>query len=43
MHVDSCLGSFVAIYAKEVGAKVPDYDFSVEGNFTIYLRKANLT
>ncbi len=37
MHVDSCLGSFVGVYAKSVGAKIPDFDFSVDGNSYKYI------
>ena len=31
MHVDACLGGFIDPFAKELGFKIPDFDFSLEG------------
>ena len=30
-HVDACVGGFILHWFKELGHKVPDYDFTVEG------------
>lgn len=31
LHVDACLGGFVLPWAKKLGYKVPEFDFSLEG------------
>lgn len=31
LHVDACLGGFLAPFAKDEGFEIPDFDFSVEG------------
>lgn len=31
LHVDSCLGSFIMPYARDLGAKIKEFDFKVPG------------
>lgn len=31
LHVDACVGGFIAPFAKTLGAGIPDFDFSIEG------------
>lgn len=31
MHVDACIGGFLLPFARDLGARVPDFDFSVPG------------
>lgn len=31
MHVDACVGGYIAPFAKQLGAVIPDWDFSVPG------------
>lgn len=44
-HVDGCIGGFVLPYFKRLGAKVPDFDFSVPGvtSMSMDLHKYALT
>lgn len=39
LHIDACLGGFVIPWAIENGAKIPKFDFSVDGDsiFITYL------
>jgi sphinganine-1-phosphate aldolase len=33
LHIDACLGGFVIPWAIENGAKIPKFDFTVDGDF----------
>lgn len=35
MHVDSCLGGFVVPFLKRLGYKIPNFDFSIPGVYSI--------
>ncbi|MBW7836505.1 MAG: aminotransferase class V-fold PLP-dependent enzyme [Sphingomonadales bacterium] len=35
LHVDACVGGFIAPFAKKLGYKIPDWDFSVPGVMSI--------
>jgi len=37
LHVDACVGGFILPFMKKLGAKIPDFDFRIEGVTSISL------
>lgn len=35
LHVDACMGGFILPFLRKLGEKIPDFDFSVEGVYSI--------